>query len=178
MDNLPRARNEQRKKKVPALPPQTDKPGADNRAAAHLKAQHTRIEAQRELQDKKTRRIMRNQKLRMTLSVVLTLILLISLAVFSYFSHNAYVEVMEATQHVNGLAETLQGSLDSVDPEARDSMMQDLPVITEQLKQVDVDSLNQVLEALPTLLDDVNKLKSQVETISGLLGSVGALFGS
>ena len=173
-----RMMDEQLQKKVADLTAHNDETGDGKLDAADLKAQLNRIEAQLELQDQQNRRIMRNQKLRMTLSVVLTLILLISLAVFSYFSHNAYVEVMEATQHVNGLAETLQGSLDSVDPEALDSMMQDLPVITEQLKQVDVDSLNQVLEALPTLLDDVNKLKSQVETISGLLGSVGALFGS
>lgn len=178
MDKLNRAMDEQLEKKVADLTAHNDETGDGKLDAADLKAQLNRIEAQLELQDQQNRRIMRNQKLRMTLSVVLTLILLISLAVFSYFSHNAYVDVMEATQHVNGLAETLQGSLASVDPEALDSMMQDLPVITEQLKQVDVDSLNQVLEALPTLLDDVNKLKSQVETISGLLGSVGALFGS
>ena len=36
-------------------------------------------------------------------------------------------------------------------------MMQDLPAITEQLKQLDVDSLNTVLQGLPTLMDNVNK---------------------
>ena len=53
---------------------------------------------------------------------------------------------------MNELAATLQASLDSVDPEALDSMMQDLPQITEQLKRIDVDALNTVLDKLPALM--------------------------
>ena len=55
--------------------------------------------------------------------------------------------------------------------------MQDLPAITEQLKQLDVDSLNTVLQGLPTLMDNVNKLQQQVETITNTFSGISALFG-
>ena len=57
-------------------------------------------------------------------------------------------------------------------------MMQDLPEITEQLKRIDVDALNQVLDGLPTLMDSVNKLQAQVESIAGLFGNLGSVFRS
>ena len=85
---------------------------------------------------------------------------------------------MESTAQVNELATTVQSSLDTVDPEALDSMMQDLPEITEQLKRIDVDALNEVLTELPTLMDNVNKLQAQVDSINSWFNGLGSMFRS
>lgn len=178
MDELNRAMNEQLKKTVADLAAHNDETGDGKLDAADLKAQLNRIEAQLQLQDGQNRNIMRNQRLRMLLSVIITIVLLVALGVFWYRTNIAYQQVMESTAHVNELADTLQQSLDTVDPEALDSMMQDLPEITEQLKRIDTDALNQVLDGLPTLMDNVNKLQQQVEAIAGLFNGLGTVFRS
>ena len=178
MDKLNREMDEQLKRRVADLASHNDETGDGKLDAADLKAQLNRIEAQLELQDRQNRNIMRNQRLRMLLTVVVTLVLLIALGVFWYYASDAYTQVMQSTTHLNQLAETLQKSLGTVDPEALDSMMQDLPEITEQLKRIDTDALNQVLDGLPTLMDNVNKLQQQVETIAGLFNGLGTVFRS
>ena len=119
---------------------------------------------------------MRNQRLRMMMSVAITLVLLVALGAFWYYSHTAYTQVMDATSHVNELAATLQASLDSVDPEALDSMMQDLPQITEQLKRIDVDALNTVLDKLPALMNDLSQIQSRLDSLGAWFGNLGAMF--
>lgn len=178
MDKLNRAMDEQLQKRVADLTAHNDETGDGKLDAADLKAQLNRIEAQLELQDQQNRRIMHNQRLRMMLSIAMTAVLLIALGVFWYYARIAYTQVMQSTAQVNELANTLQNSLSTVDPEALDSMMQDLPQITEQLKQIDVNALNQVLDGLPTLMDNVNKLQSQVESISQLFNGLGSVFRS
>lgn len=178
MDKLNREMDEQLQKRVADLTAHNDETGDGKLDAADLKAQLNRIEAQLELQDQQNRHIMRNQRLRMMLSIAMTVVLLVALGVFWYYSRIAYNQVMQATAQVNELAETLQSSLSTVDPEELDSMMQDLPEITEQLKRIDVDALNQVLDGLPTLMDSVNKLQAQVESIAGLFGNLGSVFRS
>ena len=79
--------------------------------------------------------------------------------------------------NIVAISDTLQSSLDTLDPDELNNMMQDLPAITEQLKQLDVDSLNTVLQGLPTLMDNVNKLQQQVETITNTFSGISALFG-
>lgn len=178
MDKLNRVMDEQLEKRVADLTAHNDETGDGKLDAADLKTQLNRIEAQLELQDQQNRHIMRNQRLRMMLSIAMTAVLLIALGVFWYYSRIAYNQVMQATTQVNELAETVQNSLSTVDPEVLDSMMQDLPEITEQLKRIDVDALNQVLDGLPTLMDNVNKLQTQVEAISNLFGNLGSVFRS
>ena len=178
MDKLNRAMDEQLQKRVADLTAHNDETGDGKLDAADLKAQLNRIEAQLELQDQQNRRIMHNQRLRMLLSIAITAVLLIALGVFWYYARIAYTQVMQSTAQVNELANTLQNSLSTVDPEALDSMMQDLPQIAEQLKQIDVNALNQVLDGLPTLMDNVNKLQSQVESISQLFNGLGSVFRS
>lgn len=178
MDKLNRAMDEQLERRVADLTAHNDETGDGRLDAADLKAQLNRIEAQLELQDQQNRHIMRNQRLRMMLSIAMTAVLLIALGVFWYYSRIAYNQVMQATTQVNDLAETVQDSLSTVDPEALSSMMQDLPEITEQLKRIDVDALNQVLNGLPALMDNVNKLQTQVEAISNLFGNLGSVFRS
>lgn len=178
MDKLNREMDEQLKQRVADLTAHNDETGDGKLDAADLKAQLNRIEAQLELQDKQNRNIMRNQRLRMLLSVVMTVVLLVALGVFWYYARIAYHQVMTSTSQVNELALTLQNSLSALDPEELDSMMQDLPEITEQLKRIDVDALNQVLDGLPTLMDNVNKLQAQVESISSLFNGLGSVFRS
>ena len=178
MDKLNREMDEQLKQRVADLTAHNDETGDGKLDAADLKAQLNRIEAQLELQDQQNRRIMRNQRLRMMLSVAMTAVLLIALGVFFYYARIAYSQVMQSTAQVNELAVTLQNSLSTVDPEALDSMMQDLPEITEQLKRIDVDALNQVLDGLPPLMDSVSQLQQQVASISNLFGGLGSVLRS
>lgn len=158
--------------------PMNDLETGDGKAdAADQKAMLNRIEAQLELQDEQNRSIMKNQRLRMLLTIIITVVLLVVLGLFWNHMDQAYKEVMTACTQVNELADTLQSSLDTLDPDELNNMMQDLPAITEQLKQLDVDSLNTVLQGLPTLMDNVNKLQQQVETITNTFSGISALFG-
>ena len=176
-EKLDRKMDEQLETRVAELTANNDETGDGKLDAADLKAQLNRIEAQLELQDAQNRSIMKNQRLRMLLSIVITVVLLVVLGLFWNRMDSAYNEVMAACAQVNELADTLQTSLDTLDPDELNSMMQDLPAITEQLKQLDVNSLNTVLQGLPTLMDNVNKLQQQVESITSTFNSIGSLFG-
>ena len=177
MENVNAKMDEQLKARVDALARSNDENRDGKLDAADLKAQLNRIEAQLELQDEQNRSIMKNQRLRMLLTIIITVVLLVVLGLFWNHMDQAYNEVMTACTQVNELADTLQSSLDTLDPDELNNMMQDLPAITEQLKQLDVDSLNTVLQGLPTLMDNVNKLQQQVETITNTFSGICALFG-
>ena len=176
-EKLDRKMDEQLETRVAELTANNDETGDGKLDAADLKAQLNRIEAQLELQDAQNRSIMKNQRLRMLLTIIITVVLLVVLGLFWNHMDQAYKEVMTACTQVNELADTLQSSLDTLDPDELNNMMQDLPAITEQLKQLDVDSLNTVLQGLPTLMDNVNKLQQQVETITNTFSGISALFG-
>ena len=176
-EKLNRKMDEQLASRVAELDAHSDETGDGKLDAADLKAQLNRIEAQLELQDEQNRSIMKNQRLRMLLTIIITVVLLVVLGLFWNHMDQAYKEVMTACTQVNELADTLQSSLDTLDPDELNNMMQDLPAITEQLKQLDVDSLNTVLQGLPTLMDNVNKLQQQVETITNTFSGISALFG-
>ena len=153
MENLNTQMDDQLKNRVAELNRANDENRDGRLDAADLKAQLNRIEAQLELQDQQNRGIIANQRKRMVLSVVLCVIILAALAFFSWRMNEAYVNVMDACNRVNDLADTVQTSLDTLDQAQLDSMMQDLPEITAQLKKVDVDALNKVLTELPALMD-------------------------
>ena len=172
-EKLNRKMDEQLASRVAELDAHNDETGDGKLDAADLKAQLNRIEAQLELQDEQNRSIMKNQRLRMLLTIIITVVLLVVLGLFWNHMDQAYKEVMTACTQVNELADTLQSSLDTLDPDE----LKDLPAITEQLKQLDVDSLNTVLQGLPTLMDNVNKLQQQVETITNTFSGISALFG-
>ena len=145
--------------------------------AADLKAQLNRIEAQLELQDQQNRGIIANQRKRMVLSVVLCVIILAALAFFSWRMNEAYVNVMDACNRVNDLADTVQTSLDTLDQAQLDSMMQTLPDIADKLSQIDVDALNDVMAKLPATMDAVAQLQQQLNSVASFLGNVGSIFG-
>ena len=177
MENLNRQMDDQLKNRVAELNRGNDENRDGRLDAADLKAQLNRIEAQLELQDQQNRGIIANQRKRMVLSVVLCAIILAALAFFSWRMNEAYVNVMDACNRVNDLADTVQTSLETLDQAQLDSMMQDLPEITAQLKKVDVDALNKVLTELPALMDTVNSLQTQVQSISNWFSSLGSVFG-
>ena len=177
MENLNTQMDDQLKNRVAELNRGNDENRDGRLDAADLKAQLNRIEAQLELQDQQNRGIIANQRKRMVLSIVLCAIILAALAFFSWRMNEAYVNVMDACNRVNDLADTVQTSLDTLDQAQLDSMMQDLPEITAQLKKVDVDALNKVLTELPALMDTVNSLQTQVQSISNWFSSLGSVFG-
>ena len=166
-EKLNRKMDEQLASRVAELDAHNDETGDGKLDAADLKAQLNRIEAQLELQDEQNRSIMKNQRLRMLLTIIITVVLLVVLGLFWNHMDQAYKEVMTACTQVNELADTLQSSLDTLDPDE----------LNKQLKQLDVDSLNTVLQGLPTLMDNVNKLQQQVETITNTFSGISALFG-
>ena len=162
MDDLTRSNDENRDGKLDA---------------ADLKAQLNRIEAQLELQDRQNRGIIANQRKRMILSVVLVVVILAALAFFGWRMNIAYNNVMDACSRVNDLADTVNTSLATLDQSELDAMMQDLPEITDQLKKIDVDALNNALTQLPALMDTVNSLQSRVQSIVNLFSGLSSVFG-
>ena len=177
MENVNAKMDEQLKAHVDDLTRSNDENRDGKLDAADLKAQLNRIEAQLELQDRQNRGIIANQRKRMILSVVLVVVILAALAFFGWRMNIAYNNVMDACSRVNDLADTVNTSLATLDQSELDAMMQDLPEITDQLKKIDVDALNNALTQLPALMDTVNSLQSQVQSIVNLFSGLSSVFG-
>lgn len=177
MENVNAKMDEQLKARVDDLTRSNDENRDGKLDAADLKAQLNRIEAQLELQDRQNRGIIANQRNRMILSVVLVVVILAALAFFGWRMNIAYNNVMDACSRVNDLADTVNTSLATLDQSELDAMMQDLPEITDQLKKIDVDALNNALTQLPALMDTVNSLQSQVQSIVNLFSGLSSVFG-
>lgn len=177
MENVNAKMDEQLKARVDDLTRSNDENRDGKLDAADLKAQLNRIEAQLELQDRQNRGIIANQRKRMILSVVLVVVILAALAFFGWRMNTAYNNVMDACSRVNDLADTVNTSLATLDQSELDAMMQDLPEITDQLKKIDVDALNNALTQLPALMDTVNSLQSQVQSIVNLFSGLSSVFG-
>lgn len=177
MENVNAKMDEQLKARVDDLTRSNDENRDGKLDAADLKTQLNRIEAQLELQDRQNRGIIANQRKRMILSVVLVVVILAALAFFGWRMNIAYNNVMDACSRVNDLADTVNTSLATLDQSELDAMMQDLPEITDQLKKIDVDALNNVLTQLPALMDTVNSLQSQVQSIVNLFSGLSSVFG-
>ena len=135
-----------------------------------LQAQLDRIEAQNQ-------KILRNQTIHMAVTIVLTVVVLAALAFAAVRLNAAYAEVRDACTQVDALAETLQSSLGTLDPAELDDMMQKLPGIVDQLQKLDVEALNKVLAGLPGLMENVDTLQKQADSIAGVFNSIGAIFG-
>lgn len=177
MENVNAKMDEQLKARVDDLTRSNDENRDGKLDAADLKAQLNRIEAQLELQDRQNRGIIANQRKRMILSVVLVVVILAALAFFGWRMNIAYNNVMDACSRVNDLADTVNTSLATLDQSELDAMMQDFPEITDQLKKIDVDALNNALTQLPALMDTVNSLQSQVQSIVNLFSGLSSVFG-
>ena len=177
MENVNAKMDEQLKARVDDLTRSNDENRDGKLDAADLKAQLNRIEAQLELQDRQNRGIIANQRKRMILSVVLVVVILAALAFFGWRMNIAYNNVMDACSRVNDLADTVNTSLATLDQSELDAMMQDLPEITDQLKKIDVDALNNALTQLPALMDTVNSLQSQVQSIVNLFSGLSSVCG-
>ena len=177
MENVNAKMDEQLKARVDDLTRSNDENRDGKLDAADLKAQLNRIEAQLELQDRQNSGIIANKRKRMILSVVLVVVILAALAFFGWRMNIAYNNVMDACSRVNDLADTVNTSLATLDQSELDAMMQDLPEITDQLKKIDVDALNNALTQLPALMDTVNSLQSQVQSIVNLFSGLSSVFG-
>lgn len=177
MENVNAKMDEQLKARVDDLTRSNDENRDGKLDAADLKAQLNRIEAQLELQDRQNRGIIANQRKRMILSVVLVVVILAALVFFGWRMNIAYNNVMDACSRINDLADTVNTSLATLDQSELDAMMQDLPEITDQLKKIDVDALNNALTQLPALMDTVNSLQSQVQSIVNLFSGLSSVFG-
>lgn len=177
MENVNAKMDEQLKARVDDLTRSNDENRDGKLDAADLKAQLNRIEAQLELQDRQNRGIIANQRKRIILSVMLVVVILAALVFFGWRMNIAYNNVMDACSRVNDLADTVNTSLATLDQSELDAMMQDLPEITDQLKKIDVDALNNALTQLPALMDTVNSLQSQVQSIVNLFSGLSSVFG-
>ena len=135
-----------------------------------LQEQLDRIEAQNQ-------KILRNQTIHMAVTIVLVVVVLAALAFAAVRLNAAYAEVLDACTQVDALAETLQSSLGTLDPAELDDMMQKLPGIVDQLQKLDVEALNKVLAGLPGLMENVDTLQKQADSIAGVFNSIGAIFG-
>ena len=75
---------------------------------ADLKRQLDRIEAQLELQDAQNRRLLRSQRQRLILNIVVLAAFAVLAGVLLYYSRIAYDRILQASAQVNELAATLQ----------------------------------------------------------------------
>lgn len=182
MEKMNRAMDEQLKARTAALQAADDETGDGRVDWADMKKQLDRIEAQLELQDQQNRRLLHNQRLRLALTCVLAVLLAAAVGLLWYRTNQAYQEILAACDQVNQLSGTVQSSLDALDPEELQAMVEDLPQITEQLKSVDVDALNSVLTRLPDLMDNVAAIQQQIDAINAWYAKfsstgLGALLG-
>ena len=106
--------DEQLEKRVADLAAHNDETGDGRLDAADLKAQLNRLEAQLELQDQQNRRIMRNQRLRMIMSIAITILLLVALGAFWYYSHIALNAVLDGLPALMDNVEQMQERLESL----------------------------------------------------------------
>ena len=118
--------------RVQALDAASDETGDGKVDWQDLKSQLNRIEAQLELQDRQNRSIMKNQRLRLILSVVLAVVLVGAVAFLWLRTNAAYEKILVTCEQVNQLAETVEGSLNTRDKEELDQLMQDLPYLFDR----------------------------------------------
>ena len=177
MEKLNKQMDDALNTKVAALNATDDETGDGKVDALDLKHQLDRMEAQLELQDQQNRALLRSQKRLLWAAIAIVVVLCLIMGGLLLRFNTAYNEVITTCAQVNEIASTLQDSLAKLDTEQLDSMMQDLPEITAQLKKVDVDALNKVLTELPALMDTVNSLQTQVQNISNWFSSLGSVFG-
>lgn len=182
MDKINRNMEEQLQARTAALHAADDETGDGKVDWADMKKQLDRIEAQLELQDMQNRRLLYNQKLRLVLTCVLALLLAVAVGFLWLRTNQAYQEILTACRQVNELAATVQDSVDALDPDELAAMMESLPQITEQLKSIDAEALNEVLARLPDLMDNVAAIQQQIDAINSWFSkfsstSLGALLG-
>ncbi|WP_294802837.1 hypothetical protein [uncultured Gemmiger sp.] len=137
----------------------------------------TALQEQLDRIEEQNQKILRNQTIHLAITLVLAVVVLAALAFAAVRLNAAYAEVLDACTQVDALAETLQSSLGTLDPAELDDMMQKLPGIVDQLQKLDVEALNKVLAGLPGLMENVDALQKQADSIAGVFNSIGAIFG-
>ncbi|MGN0975424.1 MAG: hypothetical protein ACI4OL_05425 [Gemmiger sp.] len=166
------AMDEALKKKVAQLQSGDDETGDGVIDAADLKAQLDRIEAQLELQDAQNRTLLRHSRLRFAITAVLVVVLCIFVAVAWVRTDAAYQQILDACQQIDTLAGTVQQTMDELNTEDLNAILDQLPALMETLNDLDTDSINAVMERLPATMDAITALQQQFANISGFFGGL------
>lgn len=176
-DKLDQEMNAQLREKERILAARNDETGDGKVDIQDLKTQLNRIEAQLSLQDGQNRKIMRNQKLRLILTCVLSVLLAVVVGILWYRTNLAYDNILASCEQVNQIAARLNDSLATLETEELNQLMHDLPIVTDQIKAIDVDALNEVLTRLPTVMDTVAQLQTQINGIAEMFNGLSSLGG-
>ena len=140
--------------------------------AADLKAQLDRIEAQLELQDAQNRTLLRHSRLRFCITAALALVACVFLGLMWVKMTAAYDEVMTTCGQLAQLSDSVQQTLDSLNTDDLNALLEQLPLAMEKLNDLDTDSLNQVMERLPQTMDALTALQQQFAGLSTLFGGL------
>ena len=180
MDKLDARMDQALAAKVTALHAGDDESGDGRIDLADLKLQLDRVEAQLELQDKQNRALLRGQRLRLALTLLLTAVLCAAVVFLGRRVNAAYDDILQTSRQVNELAARVQDSLDTLDTGELDALVQSLPEITDKLSKVDVDALNEVLTRMPALMDTIADVQGKIADLQRLMNSftsgLGGLF--
>ncbi len=177
MDSLDKRTDEALALRVADLHAHDDESGDGRISAADMKLQLDRIEAQLELQDRQNRAILRGQRVRLVLTLLLALLLCGAVVYLWHQVDLAYADILETTASVNALAARVQQGLEVLDNEELEALMESLPGIADKLSSVDVDALNEALGRIPALADAVTDLQQRVQSIQNWFNNLSGLFG-
>lgn len=158
--------------KVAELARHADETGDGIVDAADLKSQLDRIEAQLELQDAQNRTLLRHSRLRFCITAALAIVLCVFLGLMWVKMTAAYDEVMTTCDQITQLSESVQQTLDSLNTDDLNALLEQLPLAMEKLNQLDTESLNEVMERLPQTMDSLNALQKQFAGLSSLFGGL------
>lgn len=144
-----------------------------------LKHQLNRIEAQLEQQNEQNRVLLRNQRYLLRGAIIVVVVLCVVMGALLLRFNRAYDKVMTTCSKVDQIAEPLQESLNKLDSDELNSLMDVLPEIADKLNQIDVNALNDIMARLPATMDAVTQLQQQINNIASTLSnfSLGSLFG-
>ena len=171
-DSLDNSMDQALAARVDALHARDDESGDGQVNAADMKLQLDRIEAQLELQDQQNRALLRGQRIRFWMTLILAL-LLCGVVIFLWVRVNgAYAEILQTTGDVNALAGRLQQSLDTLDNEELEAILHKLPEVADKISGIDTDALNEVLTRVPALVDAVTDLQERVQSIQDWFGGL------
>lgn len=147
-----------------------------NTALTALQAQLDRVEAQLAQQAEQNTRILRAQRLRLVLTCLLAAALCVAVVLLWRRVDAAMTDIQQASAEVEQLAGQVEAQLNTLDPEALNALLQQLPGLTQQLNDLDVDAVNEALRVLPDLMNTVKAVQEKVEGIQQWFGNLGSGF--
>ena len=177
MENVNAKMDEQLKARVDDLERSNDENRDGKLDAADLKAQLNRIEAQLELQDRQNRGIIANQRKRMIFKRRAGGRDSGGTGVFGWRMNIAYNNVMDACSPRQRPGRHGEHEPCHAGPERAGRHDAGPSGNHRPVEKIDVDALNNALTQLPALMDTVNSLQSQVQSIVNLFSGLSSVFG-